>query len=475
MGEFALRFPSFSPESAWVSGVRQTRSSRVMRTGPILMLSLLLWGHWICAAQSHASASAPSGAESGVSQTASQSVADSKQAPSAGSAERAAQGIAYAEAVYKLYFIHFVCTIAVLLLLLRFGVARRLRNWAESVARDRFLQALLFVPALVLIFDLLVLPVNVAGHWVQRAFGQSIQGWGSWFLDETKGDLLVATGGVFVAWLVYTIIRRSPRHWWFYGWLGVLPVIAFSSFVSPVLIDPLFDHYTPLADSQPDLVKQIERVVAHSGQHIPENRIFLMDASRKVKGMNAVMTGIGSSARVVVWDTTVARLTPQEILVVFGHELGHYVLWHTIKDMLFSMALLFVVAWLCFHATRWAVRRFGGGWGLHGVEDWASLPVLLLFLFLLNFATMPAQNAVDRHLEHQADQYGLEVVHGIVPNASEVAVESFRILAEADLTEPSPSSFVKMWFYNHPPMDERIRFAYAYNPWVPGRSPQFVK
>ncbi len=101
--------------------------------------------------------------------------------------------------------------------------------------------------------------------------------------------------------------------------------------------------------------------------------------------------------------------------------------------------------------------------------------MLLLILFLLTFATMPAQNAFDRHLEHQADQYGLEVVHGIVPNASEVAVESFKILAEADLTEPSPSSFVKMWFYNHPPMDERIRFAYDYNPWASGRSPQFVK
>ena len=444
-----------------------------MRYGPILMLSLLVWGHWMCAAQSPTTT--PSGADGGVKQTASQPVAASKPAPRAGAAERAAQGIAYAQAVYKLYFIHFACTIAVLMLLLRLQVAPRLRNWAESIARDRFMQALILVPALLLIFDALMLPVNVAGQWVQRHFGQSIQGWGSWFWDEAKGDALVATGGVFVAWLVYTIIRRSPRHWWFYAWLGVLPVIAFSSFVSPVLIDPLFDHFTPLADSQPDLVKQIERVVAHSGEHIPENRIFLMDASRKVKGMNAVMTGIGSSARVVVWDTTVARLTPPEILVVFGHELGHYVLWHTVQDMLFSMALLFVVAWLCFHATRWAVRRFGGAWGLRGVEDWASLPVLLLFLFLLTFATMPAQNAFDRHLEHQADQYGLEVVHGIVPNSSEATAEALKILAEADLTEPSPSSFVKMWFYNHPPMDERIRFAYDYNPWAAGRSPQFVK
>ena len=169
------------------------------------------------------------------------------------------------------------------------------------------------------------------------------------------------------------------------------------------------------------------------------------------------------------------RLTPPEILAIVGHELGHYVLGHIIQDLLFSMALLLLVFWVGFHATRWAVRRFGQAWGLRGVEDWASLPVLLLLGFVLMFASMPAQNAFERHLEHVADQYGLEVVHGIVPNSSEVTVDALKVLAEADLTEPSPSSFVKIWFYNHPTMDERIRFAYDYNPWVSGRSPEFVK
>lgn len=463
------------PDSAPLSRVFQVLRAHVIRCGPILMLGLLIWGHSTCAAQSQPSASIPSGADGWVRKTDSQAFAASKQTPSAYSPERAAQAIAYAQALYRLHFIRFAWTTAVLILLLRLGVAPRLRNWAESIAHDRFLQALIFVPAFLLTLDVLLLPVNVASHWVQGHFGQSIQGWGSWFWDETKGDVLVAAAGAFVAWLVYAIMRRSPRRWWFYGWLGMLPVTVFSSFVSPLLIDPLFFHFTPLADSRPDLVKQIERVVARSGQHIPENRIFLMDASRKVQVLNADMTGIGGSARVVVWDTAVARLTPPEILVVFGHELGHYVLRHTVQGLLFSMALLFLVSWVSFHATRWAVRRFGDAWGLRGVEDWASLPVLLLLLIVLIFASTPAQNAFDRHLEHQADQYGLEVVHGIVPNSSEVAAESFKILAEADLAEPSPSSFAKVWFYNHPPLDERIRFAYDYNPWAPGRSPQFVK
>ncbi len=469
-----MRFQLVSPGSALLSSVFQVFKAYLIRSRPLLMLSLLVWSHSLGAGQSQPSARTPSGADE-AKHTVSQPVAASKETPSSVSPQSAARAIAYAQAGYIIYFTRFGCTIAVLLLLLRLQVAPRLRLWVESVGRDPFLEALIFVPALLAIFDALMLPVNVAGHWVQRHFGQSIQGWDSWFWDEVKGDVLVATGGVFVAWLVYSIIRRSPRHWWFWGWLGVLPVIAYSSFVSPLLIDPLFDRFTPLAESRPDLVKQIERVIARSGQRIPENRILLMSASRKVKALNAVMTGLGGSARVVVWDTTVARLTPPQILVVFGHELGHYVLRHIVQDLLFSMALMFFVAWGCFHAMRWAVRRFGHAWGLGGVDDWASLPVLLLFLFLLTFATMPAQNAFDRHLEHQADQYGMEVVHGIVPNPSEVAVESLKILAEADLAEPSPSYFAKVWFYNHPPLDERIRFAYDYNPWGPGRSPQFVK
>lgn len=433
-----------------------------------LLLSLLLWAHSMCVGQS-----APDSNEAKHSE--SPPAAASKEIPGPVSPRSDARAIAYAQASYKIYFARFAYTIAILLLLLRLRVAPRLRDWAESLTRDRFLEALIFVPAFLATFDALKLPASAAGHWVERHFGQSIQGWGSWFWDETKSDLLVATGGVFLAWLVYSIIRRSPGHWWFWGWLGMLPVIAYSSFVSPLLIDPLFHRYTPLRDSQPDLVKQIERVIARSGQRIPENRILLMDASRKVNTVNAVMTGMGGSARVVVWDTTVARMTPPQILVVFGHELGHYVLRHVVQDLLFSMALMLFVAWVCFHGTRWAVRRFGHAWGLGGVDDWASLPVLLLFLFLLNFATMPSQNAFDRHLEHQADQYGLEVVHGIVPNPSEAAVESLKILAQADLAERSPSYFAKVWFYNHPPLDERIRFAQDYNPWAPGRSPQFVK
>src|SRR6202040_2020415 len=84
-------------------------------------------------------------------------------------------------------------------------------------------------------------------------------------------------------------------------------------------------------------------------------------------------------------------------------------------------------------------------------------------------------NAYSRHLEHEADQYGLEVIHGLVPNAPVVAAHAFQVLGEVDLEEPHPSAAVKFWFYNHPPLDERMRFAQTYDPWSQGRAPEFVK
>jgi len=448
-----------------------------MHLGPALILTLLLWGHSMCAAQSKSSDDSPSRADVPAMQNLAQSLAAPAKVSSASgvSPERRAEAIAYARADHLFFFLQFAWTTAVLLVLLRVGVGRRFRDWAESLAHDRFMQSLIFVPAFLLSLDALLLPVDAASHWLQRHFGQSVQGWGSWFGGQVKGDVLAAAAGAFLAWLVSAIMRRSPRHWWIYAWLVVLPVLIFSSFVSPLLIDPLFFRYTPLADSQPELVRQLERVVARSGERIPENRFFLMDASRTVKDLNAYVTGLGASARVVVWDTTVARMTTPEILYVFGHELGHYVLGHRIQSIAFSMGVLLLVSWVGFHAFRWTLRRFGDAWGLRGVDDWASLPLALLLLYLLSTAGAPAQNAFERHLEHEADQYGIEVVHGIVPNSSEVAAAAFQLLGDVDLSDPSPSPLVKLWFFNHPPLAERIQFAYDYNPWAPGRTPRFVK
>ena len=186
------------------------------------------------------------------------------QEPSQGyvlSPKRAAEAVAYARARHRLYFLNIGYSFAVLLLLLRWRVAPLFRDWAERFARNSFLQACVFAPLLLLTIDLLTMPSGAIGHWLARRFGQSVQGWGSWLWDWAKGELLALALGVFLVWLLYAVMRRSPRGWWIYAWFTSLPILVFLVFVSPLVVEPLFFRFTPLSTSDPELAVQLERVV----------------------------------------------------------------------------------------------------------------------------------------------------------------------------------------------------------------------
>jgi STE24 endopeptidase len=200
-----------------------------------------------------------------------------------------------------------------------------------------------------------------------------------------------------------------------------------------------------------------------------------MNASTKLKAVNAYASGLGATKRVVVWDTSIQRMTEDEILFVFGHEMGHYVLGHVRNGIIFASGVLLFFLYLGYRGVHWMLSRYGEQWAIRGVDDLASLPALLLLFSVFGFLFTPISNAYSRHLEQQADQYGLEVIHGLVPDAPVVAAHAFQILGEVDLEEPNPSTAVKVWFYNHPPLDERMRFAQTYDPWSQGRAPEFVK
>src|SRR5438309_1196664 len=173
--------------------------------------------------------------------------------------------------------------------------------------------------------------------------------------------------------------------------------------------------------------------------------MFEMNASTKLKSLNAYVTGIGASKRVVVWDTTIAKATLPQTLSVFGHEMGHYVLDHVPKGLAFLAGLLLVGLYLGFRGMQGVLARWGGRWAVRGADDWASLPVLLLLLSVFSFLAEPAGNSFSRYIEHQADIYGLEVIHGIVPNSGEVAAEAFQVLGEVNLSDPNPPEFIRVW------------------------------
>ncbi|HEY4742424.1 MAG TPA: M48 family metallopeptidase [Candidatus Acidoferrales bacterium] len=365
--------------------------------------------------------------------------------------------------------------IALLALMLRWSWSSKFRDWTEAASSRRIIQAGIYSSLFLLAFTLPQLPIAAWVHWLLRRYDLVVQGWGSWLWDQIKTQIVVTIIGILVIAGLFRAIRKSPRRWWFYFWLGSIPVTAFFIFISPYVIDPLFDKFEPLQSHDPALVDSLERVVARAGLIIPPERMFWMNASAKVNFVNAYVTGIGASKRVVVWDTTIEKMTNPQILFIFGHEMGHYVLGHIPKGLVLLEALFFVLFYIGFRVSNRVLQKKSQAWRIRAPDDWAALPVYAASLLLLLFVATPITNGMSRRFEHQADQYGLEVTHGITPDSGQVAAQSFQILGEIDMEDPAPNRLEIWWFWDHPWIGDRIKFALEYDPWSKGESPKFVK
>jgi STE24 endopeptidase len=383
------------------------------------------------------------------------------------------KAIEYSTARNWLHFISPIYGIAVLLATLTLGWSTKFRDWAEAASRRRTIQAIIFVPLLILTIDVLSLPLGVYGQHLELKFDQSIQSWPSWVWDWTKGELITLALGTPLVFILFGVIRRRPRHWWFYFWMASLPIIFTVAFLEPFVIEPLFFKFEPLATKHPALVDELEKVVARGGLAIPPDRMFEMKASEKLKSLNAYVTGFGASKRVVVWDTMLEKSTTPETLFVFGHEMGHYVLGHVRNSLIISSLAALLLLLAGFHVLHSLLRQ-GKRWAIRDVTDWAALPVMLLLVSVVGVIGEPVINAYSRWQEHQADVYGLEVIHGLVPDSKAVAAHSFQLLGEVDLEEPNPNPLIKFWSYSHPSISERVAFAARYDPWSSG-TPQYVK
>ena len=389
--------------------------------------------------------------------------------------DRQEQAVAYSRTGYTLYFVSYFLGGLLLFLMLRLGWAAKFRDIAENASDKKWVQGLVFVPLLFLTLDVLKLPVHLIWHSLSLHYQQSVQGWGSWLWDWIKGELLDIAFGIVIVLILFAVMRRSPRRWWLHFWFPAVLILFGLMVISPLVIDPLFNKFEPLNKEHPDLVASIERLTKHAGVPIPPERILLMEASRKTNAINAYVTGLGASKRVVIWDTTIQKTSNDECLFIVGHELGHYVLGHIWQGFLLGSAGLLVALYLLFRGLHWAMDRWSRDWKLYGQEDWASLAVLLLLLQALLFVSSPLISGCSRMQEHAADVYGLEIIHGLIPDSEEVAAHAFQVLGEMDLSDPNPPPVITFWLYSHPPLADRLVFAHSYDPWSKGESPKYVK
>jgi STE24 endopeptidase len=343
----------------------------------------------------------------------------------------------------------------------------RLEAWAQRRSSHRWLQGTYFFLAFFLLTWLAALPLAMIGHHYERSYQISVEGWSVWLFDEAKALGVTLLLGTPLLLLFHWIVRTWPRRYWFGAWLVTLPLLVLLIFVEP-LAEPLFNQYEPLSRNHAELVQKLEKVVDRTGTNIPPDRMFLMLASEKTNGLNAYVTGIGPTKRIVVWDNTAGRIPDDEILFIFAHETGHYVLNHIPKMIAGFAAGLFFIYWGCAAFSAWLIRHRGARWGAPSSASLTGFVVLVFSVSIAAFLLEPAGNAFSRHFEHQADVYGQEAVHGIVPDPQKTAVAAFNDLGKAWLDDPNPSPFIEFWLNTHPSTQARAQFALHYNPWAGG-------
>ncbi|HXE06770.1 MAG TPA: M48 family metallopeptidase [Acidobacteriaceae bacterium] len=362
---------------------------------------------------------------------------------------------------------------AVLLILLTTGLAARMRDAVGGCVQSIWLQGYGFVLLALGAVRLMELPLSLWGHATALNYRLSVQGWASWFGDVAKSFVLEWMIGGLVVVVLMWIIRRAGKRWWLWFWGVAMGIVVAGIFISPYVIDPLFNRFTPMQQADPALVAQLEQVVARSGMTIPPERMFVMQASAKSTELNAYVTGFGASKRVVVWDTTIAHSSPEEIAFIFAHELGHYALGHVALGTALTCFALLPFFWLGDLGARLLISRYGAAWRVGSIADWGGIVVLALVLNVISVLSAPIANGYSRAIEHDADVYGQEAVHGIIADPQAVGQHSFDVLGRNSLEDPAPHPIFEWWFDTHPTIRFRAGFARAYDPWAAGEEPRY--
>ncbi|MEI6105629.1 MAG: M48 family metallopeptidase [Opitutae bacterium] len=364
-------------------------------------------------------------------------------------AEARAKSDAYFEGGYILQVWNLGLSLVIAWGLLKFGVAQKLRTIAEGRFQRRYLQGLLFIAMFAVVSWVIGLPNDYYVDFVrEHRFGLSNLSAGDWLGEQLKSLMVSVIVFSLVGSLLYLGIRRSPQRWWIRASLATPFFMIFFMVLAPVFVAPLFNKYTPLADAKVrDPILSMARA-----NGVPVDNVYQFDASKQSKRISANVSGALNTIRVSLNDNLLNRSTPNEVQAVMGHELGHYVLNHVYKGVVFFSLIFCTGFWFTNWFFGWANRRFGASWGLRGIDDLAGLPLLMAGLSVFMFCATPVSNTIIRTQEVEADIFGLNAARqpdGFATTA--LKLSEYRKLA--------PGKWEEIFFFDHPSGYQRILMA----------------
>ena len=361
-------------------------------------------------------------------------------------ADKTARSDAYFEGGYWMILWDFLYGVAVALLLLNLRWSAHMRDLAERVTRFKPVHTFVYWMQYLVLTTILIFPLTVyEDYFREHKYGLATQTFGPWMGDQMKGLGVNLVLGGLLAILLFGVVRRLPRTWWIWGAVVTTLFLIFAAHISPVFIFPIFNKVTRLDD--PKIVDPILSMARANG--IPAKNVYEIDASRQTTRMSANVSGFANTMRITLNDNLLRRASPEEIQAVMGHEMGHYVMNHIYKGIMFFL-IVTVLAFAYMHwALDWTLQRWGEKWQIRGVGDTAVLPLVVLLVSIFSFVLTPVMNTFTRTQEYEADMYGL--------NASrqpDGAAQGAIHLGEYRKMNPGP---IEEWiFFDHPSGRNRI-------------------
>ncbi len=318
--------------------------------------------------------------------------------------DKTARSNAYFEGGYWLILWDFLYGVVVSLLLLNLRCSARMRDLSERVTRFKPVHSFVYWLQYLVLTTIVGFPLTVyEGYFREHKYGLATQTFGPWMGDQLKGlGVGAVLGGVFVV-LLFGIVRRLPRTWWIWGAVATVVFGSFTALISPVYIVPIFNKVSPL--NNPKIVDPILSMARANG--IPAKDVYEIDASRQSTRMSANVSGLGSTMRITLNDNLLRRASPEEVQSVMGHEMGHYVLNHVYKGIMYQLIFTVIAFAYVFWGLNWALQRWGERWQIRGVGDTAIVPLVVLLVSLFGFVSTPIDNTFTRTQEYEADMYGL--------------------------------------------------------------------
>ncbi|MDB6018370.1 MAG: Zn-dependent protease with chaperone function [Pedosphaera sp.] len=345
------------------------------------------------------------------------------------------------------------------------GLSAKLRDFSRRLGRSWFFALGIYFVLLALLMYGANWPLDYYQGFIRpHAYGLSNQTFAKWFGDSLKELAVISVLGVLFLWLPYLLLKKSPRRWWLYAGLATIPIYFFIQLIRPVVFEPLFNKFTPVENKV--LETKILALAERAGIH--GSRVYEVKKSVDTKTVNAYVTGFLGTKRIVLWDTMINQLDERELLFVMGHEMGHYVLGHVVKGILVLSALSLLAFYGIHRAATWLLPRAGKRLGFDQLSDIASLPLIMLLLGIISLVLTPVGFAYSRHLEHEADRFGLEITH-----YNHSAATGFVRLQDTNLGIPRPGFLYILMRSTHPSIGDRIDFFNQYKPWAHGEPSKY--